>query len=130
VRKRFGVNVTFGTVWCILIPMRACVQVLLNMLEFGMDPQQALDVPRILLGSGHLSPLGMVHLEEGIDESVVSDLRNRGHNINAGVGGFGRSVFGRGQIAARKNFWNKKAQNSSVLWVASDPRGDGVAHGY
>ena len=100
------------------------------MLEFGMDPQQALDAPRFLLGSGHLSPLGMVHLEEGIDERVVEDLRRRGQKIKGGVSGFDRSIFGRGQIAARKNFWSKKKQNSSVLWVASDPRGDGAAQGY
>ena len=95
-----------------------------------MDPQQALDAPRFLLGSGHLSPLGTVHLEKGIDEKVASELRKKGHNVSSGVGGFDRSVFGRGQIAARRNFWNTKIQNSSVLWVASDPRGDGVSMGY
>ena len=29
------------------------VQVLLNMAEFGMDPQQALDAPRFCIGHGH-----------------------------------------------------------------------------
>ena len=29
------------------------VQVLLNMAEFGMDPQQALDAPRFCVGHGH-----------------------------------------------------------------------------
>ena len=29
------------------------VQVLLNMVEFGMDPQQALDAPRFCIGHGH-----------------------------------------------------------------------------
>ena len=29
------------------------VQVLLNMTEFGMDPQQALDAPRFCIGHGH-----------------------------------------------------------------------------
>lgn len=29
------------------------VQVLLNMLEFGMNPQEALDQPRICVGGGY-----------------------------------------------------------------------------
>ena len=29
------------------------VQVLLNMVEFGIDPQRALDQPRILVGGGY-----------------------------------------------------------------------------
>ena len=100
------------------------------MLEFGMDPQQALDAPRFLLGSGHLNPLGTVHLEEGINETVFQDLVELGHEVNAPVSGFDRGRFGRGQIAARKNFWDKNGTNTSVLWVGSDPRGDGVALGY
>ena len=95
-----------------------------------MDPQLALDAPRFLIGSGHKSPLGKVHLEEGIDEEVCGDLAKRGHSVNAQISGFERKKFGRGQIAARGNFWQKTKPNNSVLWVASDPRGDGVALGY
>ena len=32
---------------------QAHVQVLLNMLQFGMEPQRALDVPRFCIGQGH-----------------------------------------------------------------------------
>lgn len=32
-----------------------CVQVLLNMLEFGMNPQQALDAPRVYVQYDHTS---------------------------------------------------------------------------
>ena len=100
------------------------------MFVYGMDPQAALDAPRFLVGSGHVSPLGDVNLEQGIDESVAQDLRELGHSVKGSVGGFSRSMFGRGQIATRKKFWCKDDQDTASLWAASDPRGDGVALGY
>ena len=114
--------------------MKTSFQVLLNMLVFGMNPQEALDAPRYLVGSGHLSAYGDVKLEAGIAEAVVDVLRERGHEVRGQVTGHERAVFGRGQIIACREFWNESratcANPKRVLWAASDPRSDGCAIGY
>eukprot|EP01027_Heterolobosea_sp_BB2_P018762 GEZU01026381.1.p1 GENE.GEZU01026381.1~~GEZU01026381.1.p1 ORF type:complete len:510 (+),score=105.33 GEZU01026381.1:891-2420(+) len=93
------------------------VQVLLNMVEFGMDPQEALDQPRICISSGNAS--GSVSVEEGISEDVCKELERRGHHINR-VSGWHRSVFGRGQVIQKRG---------NVYWAGCDPRSDGQAVG-
>lgn len=55
------------------------VQTFLNMVEFGLDSQEALDAPRFCLPHGTAD--GLVCLEAGIDEAVVEELRRRGHNV-------------------------------------------------
>lgn len=104
------------------------VQTLLNMEVFGMNPQQALDAPRICIGSG-LPEKGKkvtndtVYLEEGIDEATVRSLQQLGHKVQV-LQGFSRSMFGRGQII-RQHVDDLTGQR---VWSAgSDPRGDGCA---
>lgn len=95
------------------------VQVLLNMFEYNMDPQQALDTPRFCIGDGSVG--GAVSLEEGIPVKVMSELVQKGHPVMP-VSGQGRAIFGRGQII-RKNAYG--------AWEAgSDPRADGLALGF
>ena len=96
------------------------------MIDFGMDPQTALDMPRFCVGTGHRCALGSVSLEQGIPESVIEELENLGHVINGPVCGYDRGVFGRGQIIRQSK--DKTGQN--VLWAGSDPRADGAAIGY
>lgn len=97
------------------------VQVLLNMLRNGMDPQRALDAPRICVGESYDPSAPFVNIEEGIEEEVVEGLRKRGHEVRV-VGGYGRALFGRGQIVRR---------SEEGVWSAgSDMRGDGQAVGY
>jgi hypothetical protein len=55
------------------------VQTLLNMVEFGMDSQEALDAPRFCIPSGTAN--GAVCLEYGIPLEVVDELRRRGHDV-------------------------------------------------
>ncbi|XP_020609550.1 uncharacterized protein LOC110048105 isoform X1 [Orbicella faveolata] len=105
------------------------VQVLLNMIDFGMDPQEALDVPRFCISSEG-QELGTVFLEEGISESVVKKLTELGHSVTYPVSGHSRSVFGRGQIIARKSAPCKTGPNRSVYWSGSDPRADGLVVGF
>jgi gamma-glutamyltranspeptidase/glutathione hydrolase len=88
------------------------VQVLLNMLLFGMDPQQAVDAPRF----NH--PGGLrVQLEGAFGEEVRAGLRALGHEPVTGP----RLSFGGAQVIV------KLARG----WAAaSDPRKDGHAAGW
>lgn len=88
------------------------VQVLLNMLVFGMDPQQAADAPRF----NHAGGL-RVQLEPAIGDAVREGLRAMGHEPVNGP----RLSFGGAQIIM------KLARG----WAAaSDPRKDGHAAGW
>lgn len=69
-----------------------------------------------------------VALEYGIPETVGKQLQDMGHGVTAHVAGFGRSLFGRGQIIARGN-WPFKPDND-CYWAGTDPRADGTAIGY
>nr|XP_061831485.1 glutathione hydrolase-like YwrD proenzyme isoform X1 [Nerophis lumbriciformis] len=110
------------------------VQVLFNMLEFGMNPQQALDSPRVFVKYDHKENQWSVNLEEGIKPEVADALRRRGHKVNWPVTGHKRSEFGRGQIITVGDWWNPsvnhKTHPTKVLWAGSDPRSDGCAMGY
>jgi gamma-glutamyltranspeptidase/glutathione hydrolase len=63
------------------------LQLLLNILEFGRDPQEAVEEPRFYSynfpGSGWPSKYepGMLRLEGRIPEEVVEKLREKGHTI-------------------------------------------------
>ena len=95
------------------------VQVLLALLE-GLDPQAALDRPRVCLDEG--DPAGTVLVEEGIPDATLRGLAARGHPVER-VRGYGRAVFGRGQVILRD-------PESGVLCAGSDPRADGCAMGF
>lgn len=102
------------------------VQVLLNMLTFKLNPQAALDAPRICIGAGTpdqgqvLGPT--IFLEEGISEEVAEGLRARGHEVEI-VRGYKRGLFGRGQVI------RCHIEDGQYVYSAgSDPRGDGAAY--
>ena len=98
------------------------------MIDFGMDPQQALDMPRFCINSGG-QDLCSVLLEEGISETVAEELKKLGYKITYPVCGHDRSVFGRGQVIARKMAPCKNGPDRVVYWSGSDPRADGLAIG-
>lgn len=115
---------------------QAHVQIMLNMVLFGFDAQEALDAPRFCLepneehrhldvGKGSWGPVSTPHtlvkLEEGIDKEVVEELRQMGHCVEY-VTGWERGVFGRSQCI--KN----SSKDGRVVWSGgSDQRGDGAA---
>lgn len=99
-------------------------QMLVNLVDLGMSPQMALDVPRWQLagpsaGLGAAEGGGLVQVEEGWDFGLLAELARRGHRI-APVDGFGRVGFGGGQIILRD-------PQTGVLTAGSDPRKDGYA---
>ncbi len=99
-------------------------QIVINMIDFGMDVQEAGDAPRIL-HTGSSQPTGTkmtnggnVHLESGIGYEVLRELTKMGHRIQTNVGSFG------GYQGIRFDWKNK------VYYGASESRKDGQAAGY
>lgn len=99
------------------------VQVLLNLLDFGMSPQQAGEQPRVDHG-GSAEPtgekargVGTLRCEAGITEEVKAELSAMGHNVKSG------GAFGGYQAILRMEEPLRYAG-------ASDPRKDGCALGY
>ena len=95
------------------------VQVLLSLLDDGLDPQAALDQPRVCIDPAEHG--GQVALEDGIPAAVAERLAAMGHPVRM-VHGHERALFGRGQIITRD-------PQSGVLCGGSDLRGDGCALG-
>ncbi len=103
------------------------LQMVVNMVALGMNPQHALDAPRWSLagpaaGLGAEEAGGLVMVEEGWPFSVLSELSQRGHRL-APLTGRARAVFGGGQIILRD-------PETGVLTAGSDPRKDGCAVGW
>ena len=107
------------------------VQVILNMLRFKLDPQEALDAPRVCISvalPGKQLETGQaaeqtVFLEEGISDNVARKLQGMGHNVEQ-VTGFSRAMFGRGQIITVNH---DPVTGQKVYCAGSDGRGDGAA---
>lgn len=96
------------------------VQVVINLIDDALDPQSALDRPRVSLDDG--TPDSRVAIEDGIGFDVAAKLAGMGHNVMP-VSIASRSVFGRGQIIMRN-------KDNAVLCAGSDPRADGCAVGW
>ncbi|MFW9923656.1 MAG: gamma-glutamyltransferase [Candidatus Thorarchaeota archaeon] len=90
------------------------VQIFLNLTEFGMNVQQAIEAPRFV----HYDD-NKVALEMGIDIKTRAELMMKGHNLRAETGQF----FGGAQAIAIDN-------ENGVLFGGSDPRRDGCAIGW
>ncbi|HKZ82199.1 MAG TPA: gamma-glutamyltransferase [Anaerolineae bacterium] len=92
------------------------VQVACNTIDFGMNPQQALDALRFVWHDGAL-----VDVEDGIGEDVRSALAKIGHDLMPRDDP--RRTYGGGQIVAID-------EDSGALLGGTEPRKDGVAIGY
>ena len=95
------------------------LQVVSNLVDFGMNPQQALDALRFRID---VTAGGEVGLEAGVAPDVAKALEDRGHRVRI-VDGYERSFFGGGQIIARN-------PGSGALVAGSEPRCDGSAAGW
>ncbi len=95
------------------------LQVVSNMVDFGMNPQRALDALRF---SVDVQNTGAVRVEDDLDPNIVAELRDRGHDVSI-VEGYNRALFGGGQVISRD-------PETGMLMAGSEPRKDGSAVGW
>lgn len=104
------------------------VQVLLGQLVGRLDPQRALDAPRVCIRPETPDSTGVpdwrVDVEDGMDDEVVQGLKKLGHQVQV-VKGMKRGLFGRGQII---RYSVDKVEGCMVWSAGSDMRGDGAAY--
>ncbi|XP_028406651.1 uncharacterized protein LOC114529104 [Dendronephthya gigantea] len=105
------------------------VQILLNMIHYGMDPQEALDKPRFQVNVSNTDHTvgNTILLEQGISRHVAEDLRRMGYNVEHDTT---FAMFGRGQIIQERMSKGKDEGKVRVYWAGSDPRADGMAMGF
>ncbi len=115
--------ISFGVMGGAMQP-QGHVQIVGNLIDFGMSLQQAGDAPR-MRHDGSSQPTGAVcsdggsvNLEQGIGLDVVAELRRRGHRVVQRPGGFG------GYQAIQRQL------ETGVYMGASESRKDGQAAGY
>ena len=99
-------------------------QIVMNIVDFGMNTQEAGDAPR-WDHKGSSSPRGSqatnngkIRVENGIPYSTIRQLMSRGHNVGFALGEFG---------GYQAILWDEKNQ---VYRGASESRKDGQVSGY
>lgn len=90
------------------------VQMIVNMLDYGLNPQASLDAPRWFWGEER-----WVQVEPTVAPAIVEALSQLGHEVNVDDE---VDFVGRGQI-----IWRLP---SGVYVAGSEPRADGCALGY
>jgi gamma-glutamyltranspeptidase / glutathione hydrolase len=85
------------------------LQVVVNLVDYGMNPQTALDAPRWRFVNGN-----QVELEQSVPTAIAQALAERGHDIQIATDSH---TFGKGQIILKEK---------GVFIVASEPRADGI----
>jgi len=99
-------------------------QIVVNLIDFGMNLQEAGDAPRISHGGSSqptgekMTDGGILHLESGIDYDTLKELMGMGYKIQWMKGGYG---------GYQAIMWDEKNQ---VYFGASESRKDGQAGGY
>ena len=91
------------------------LQVISNLIDFGMNPQEALDSERFSVSIEN----DTVFAEDSFNPDVIAALKLKGHSISINSG-FDRGLFGGGQIIVRDN-------EQGVLFGGSDPSKDGLS---
>jgi gamma-glutamyltranspeptidase/glutathione hydrolase len=84
-----------------------------NLFDFGLDLQEAIDLPRLFT-----KPDGPVETEIGIPAEVIDGLKRRGHEVAPAPK----------PVGGAQAIWIDRAEG--VLTGASEPRKDGCAIGY
>ncbi|MBN1132484.1 MAG: gamma-glutamyltransferase [Bacteroidales bacterium] len=115
--------ISFGVMGGAMQP-QGHAQVVVNLIDFGMNLQEAGDAPRIR-HEGSSQPTGermvdggTVYLESGFDVEVIRELLRKGHGIENTSGGFG------GYQAIMRD------HQRGIFFGASESRKDGQAAGF
>ncbi|AYD40222.1 gamma-glutamyltransferase [Clostridium fermenticellae] len=103
----------FGIMGAFMQP-QAHVQVLMNCLDFNLNPQAALDAPRWMWTKGK-----SVNIEHAFPKHIAECLHYKGHNLNYSID---EGDFGRGQI-----IWKDE---NGVLSGGTDWRTDGTIYAW
>jgi gamma-glutamyltranspeptidase/glutathione hydrolase len=96
--------------------LQTTVQMLCNVLDFGMNVQEAIEAPRF-----RLHEPGVMNFEGRFPPELVDDLNGRGHTITRLPQGWSRSVGGAHGVQVAPH---------GTLLGGADPRRDGVALGF
>jgi gamma-glutamyltranspeptidase/glutathione hydrolase len=97
------------------------LQLITNLVDFGMEPQAAIEAPRWVAGGADPGRLQYVGVESRFPDGTVEELRRRGHDIDVTTAW--NTDFGHAQMILRD-------PESGLLRGAADPRADGVAVGF
>lgn len=118
--------ISFGVMGGAMQP-QGHVQILVNMVDYGMNLQEAGDAPRWQhLGNTeptdasdkYLENGGYIEVESGVPYETVRELMHKGHAVRYGLGGYG------GYQAIMRD-------HANGVWIgASESRKDGQAAGY
>jgi gamma-glutamyltranspeptidase/glutathione hydrolase len=117
--------VSFGLMGGAMQP-QGHVQIVMNMIDFGMNLQEAGDAPRIQHENDTeptgqntaMSDGGVVQLENGFPYETIRALMDRGHHVEWALGPYG------GYQAIHRD------PETGVYFGASESRKDGQAAGY
>ncbi|MEX1158262.1 MAG: gamma-glutamyltransferase [Thermomicrobiales bacterium] len=100
------------------------MQIISNLIDYGMDVQEAVEAPR-WQGFPGTDPINLpnpfeLRIESRVDESVIEELRQRGHTVKVlGPYAAGGAAF----LIARD-------PETGILQGGGDPRSEGLALGY
>ncbi len=90
----------------------AILQNIVYILEYGLDPLDAVRMPRIFPGSSNPE----VQIEKGFDHDVLAEVRNMGYDVQALSSGYARLYL-------------VSVEGGKIIGV-SDPRHDGEPRGF
>lgn len=88
------------------------VQVVIGMVDYGLNPQAVLDAPRVRIGAGTT-----VHVEAALPADTARQLLRLGHQVRMEAEG---TMFGGGQMIWRD-------PDTGIYIAGSEPRKDGQA---
>ena len=97
------------------------LQLVTNLVDYGLEPQVAIDAPRWIAGGDVDDPATLITLEDRFPAATFGGLETRGHHVSRTAAW--DPTFGHAQMILRD-------LETGLLRGAADPRADGLALGY